>query len=349
MTTITERVIRDDYPDRKATGQTFDDEVEIDDVDGFEMIRCRFTYDTSNGKVLKLEKCKNIRLTECKFPRKDASSHGDDSLDVVFLDNNCEDIRIKRCHFEGKENKGNFIDIKDGSKIRIEDCDFSNQTYTGENGGEAILIGRGENHGSRSFRTVVTGCTFTNCSGDPEVISIKQSESEISDNTFEDWERGNVSIRFGNRNTIKKNTFKGSGGGIVVRGERNEILENTHIGNNNQSHDYDFRPITLECGNDEGYAKAKDSTIDNNTFENCRGPCIVLGQERRDRKPSGNKFRNNILKADDVDSTFLIVPDHIGNNTEKKRVRDANTYRDNELRGRHTRPGILEGVSGAFK
>jgi parallel beta-helix repeat protein len=171
------------------------------------------------------------------------------------------------------------------------------------------------------------------------------------DNRFEDWERGNISIRFGKGNTIKNNTFKGSGGGIVVRGKDNKILDNEHTGNNNQSEALDYRPVTVECGTNNGeYAPAIDNTIANNTYKNCRGPCIVLGQEaNRPRKPKDNTFNKNTVIAEDVDSTFLIIPDRIGDDEDKKKLRDKNKYRDNELRGRRARPGILEGVSGAFK
>lgn len=344
--TITEKEIKENkekYPGRKVKDRTFNEQVEIDKVDGLDMIDCTFKFDKEGEAMLHLNKCENIRLTKCHFTKKEKKG------EVVFLEN-CEKVTLKDCDFQGKSDKGNFIDIKGNDSLdnHIEGCTFKNHSFGGKNGGEAILIGRGENGGRKSFKTVVTGCTFTKCNGDVELISIKQSDNEIVNNTFEDWEKGNVSIRYGNSNTIKKNTFRGSGGGIVVRGKENKILDNTHIGNNNQEHQLDYRPLTVECGSSDGeYAQAIDNTIADNTFKNCRGPCIVLGQENRPRKPEDNTFKNNTLIAEDVDSTFLIIPDHVGDDKDKKKLRDANNYKDNILKGRRASKGILE--DSAFK
>jgi parallel beta-helix repeat protein len=351
--TLKEKDIKRDYPNRKVTGQKFDDRVELKGVDGFEMIDCTFKYDNGGNEskvVLKLEDCKNIRLTECKFPKKDAHFSRDKSLDVIQLDENCKKITIKGCKFEGKTNKGNFIDIKDGFDIHIKDCHFKNHAFGGENGGEAILIGRGDNP-DKSFDTHVIDCDFKNCNGDPELISIKQSKTEIVHNRFEDWDRGNVSIRFGGGNTIKDNTFKGSGGGILVRGRENKIIDNTHKDNRNNNDDY--RPCMLENGKESrGYAKAVKNTISHNTYENCRGPCIILGQDDArddDEIPKNNTFKNNIVKTDTVESSFLTVPEYRGNVEKRKRIIQENAFEDNELRGTRAKPGSLPLPPTAFK
>jgi parallel beta-helix repeat protein len=353
---ITEEVIQEKYKHRNVNGDTFSESVKLDSVDGFEVIECTFTHDDGGDSVLELNNCKNIRLTKCHFPNK-KKDH-----DVVFLDNNCKNIRIKDCNFDGKTNQGNFIDIRDAFNVHIEDCTFKNHKYSGKNGGEAILIGRGKDNAG-DFDAHVTHCDFVNCSGDPELISIKQSKTEIVDNTFEgkDWTRGNVSIRFGKPNTIKKNTFKGSGGGIVVRGSGNTISDNIHINNHNMTDDnddpYDFRPLTLENGKHDDhdtweYAPAVKNTIHHNTYQDCKGPCIVLGQDQnreQDAIPKENTFSNNIVKADNEESLFLLVPKYRGEDEKRKKIIKANTYENNELRGTRAKPGPLELPAGAFK
>ena len=177
----------------------------------------------------------------------------------------------------------------------------------------------------------------------------------IEGNTFKNWTRGNVSIRNGGFNDILNNTFLGSGGGITVRGDGNEISGNTH--ENNHSTNVDLRPLVIENGNtpvDENfgsdgqphgdrakkdtdlYAQAKNNTIDGNTYKNCRGACVIWGQESRHLHPVDNFFTNNTLIADQVYSTFLQFLD-----AGDAKVRKTSTFEDNEIEGNHAHHGDL--------
>lgn len=324
---LTKEEVRKKYPENKVQGKTFDEPVEIFDAEGFQMIDCTFTH-SGRGDVLYLENC-----NKCTF---------------------------KGCQFTGKNEKGNFIHLqgKDTSDNRIVDCTFMNFADINENGGEAIIIGLDKYTGC-NFNTYVTGCTFIKCDGEKELISIKSCGNMIEGNTFKEWKLGSVSIRNGGFNKILNNTFIGSGGGIIVRGDGNEIRGNTH--KNNHNTDVDLRPLVIENGNtpvdenfgDDGkphgdmktdtgkYAQAKNNVMEGNTFENCQGVCVVWGQEGRPFHPTDNTFKNNILIAEDVDSTFLKFHNDIGDQDEKKKVKEANTFENNEKKGNRASRGDL--------
>lgn len=324
---IDEDKIKKDYPNNKVVGKTFDERVVIENVEGFQMIDCKFTHD-GDDDVLYLEDCRKVKIIDCEFP--------------------------------GKRKKGNFIDITGhkSNKIEIIDCEFKNHTHTpDENGGEAIMIGRGEYSGCK-FRTLIKGCTFKNCGGDDELISIKTCENVLEDNRFEDWDHGAISIRNGGFNVIRNNKLIGKGGGIIVRGRGNKIIGNTHKNNNNTKDD--FRPLVIEMGNEPEdknfenrkpledpkkgptntkYARAIDNTIKDNTYENCKGPCVVWGQENRDEKPKDNIFTDNTLKADDVDSKFLELAQESG--IDKEELMKDNTIKNNKMKGDKAKLGDL--------
>ena len=174
----------------------------------------------------------------------------------------------------------------------------------------------------------------------------------IEGNTFKNWTKGNVSIRNGGFNHILSNTFSGSGGGITVRGDGNEIIGNTH--ENNRSIREDLRPLVIENGNtpfDENfgnddephgfmitdttkYAQARNNTIDSNTYRNCQGVCVLWGQENRDCHPISNTFTNNRLIADGEDSTLLKFLG-AGNQEDIK----TNNFENNEIEGKRAHRG----------
>lgn len=91
--------------------------------------------------------------------------------------------------------------------------------------------------------------------------------------------------------------------------------------------------------NNTRYAQAIDNTIKDNTYENCKGPCVVWGQENRTKKPKDNIFTNNTLKADDVDSMFLKIPEK--SDIDKDELMKDNTFRNNPMKGDKAKLGDL--------
>lgn len=325
---LTPEKIRREFPNNRVKDKTFEDRLEIEGAEGFEIIDCTFTY-KDRGDVLELLDCKKCKLIGCTF--------------------------------EGKNKKGNFIHIKGKNSFdnRIEKCTFKNFKRLSENGGEAIIIGHAKFTGCR-FKTHIIDCTFDDCNGEKEMISIKSCENVIEGNTFKNWKFGSVSIRNGGFNKILDNRFIGRGGGIIVRGDGNQIIGNIHENNNNS--DLDLRPLVIENGNkpfDEGfvrdgepqplgeqgakfsgYAQAKNNTIERNTYVDCKGICVLWGDERRSKNPVNNTFRNNTLKAVNENSVFLRFNSRWSNAT-KEEVRRTNTFGNNRMEGDKAKRGDL--------
>ncbi len=301
-----------------------------------------FTFN-KKGNVLTLLDCNDCKIIDCTFKDKDTTG------DMLSLED-CENCKVTGCTFQNKKAKGNFIHVRgaNSKRNRIEGCTFRDHKFTGKNGGEAIIIGLDVYTGCR-FKTFVRECKFINCSGDPEMVSIKSCDNELEGNTIKDSTRGNFTIRNGGFNKIIENTFIGSGG-IRVLGDGNEITGNTHKNNDNKK----FPPLSIENGNIENdenfrngkpidrkgkgtdlYARAKNNTIEDNTYENCKGVCVVWGKANRPDKPRGNKFRKNTLIANSVDSTFL----EFDNKAEEDK--NKNTFEDNKMNGSRAKRGDL--------
>jgi hypothetical protein len=274
--------------------------------------------------------------------------------DMLVLDD-CVDCKIIDCTFKDKDTKGNFIHIRGekSKRNRIERCTFKNQTFDGENGGEAIIIGLDRWTGCK-FKTYVQNCEFNNCRGDPELVSIKSCENELKNNRIisnGEKARGNFTVRNGGFNIIQNNVFEGSGG-IRVLGDGNKITGNYHKNNDNEK----FRPLAIENGDIEDdeniregepidkedkkttrYARAKNNLIEDNIYENCEGICVVWGKATsREFKPKKNTFKNNLLIAEDKDSRFLRVVD------ENAELEDnENTLEDNKMYGEKAESGDI--------
>ena len=275
---------------------------------------------------------------------------GEDMLEL----RNCVDCKIIDCTFKDKDTIGNFIHIRGANSKHnlIENCKFMNQTQDEDtNGGEAIIIGLDDFSGCR-YETTVRKCEFINCTGDPEIISVKSADNVIENNCIRADCDGNITVRHGGRTTIQNNVLEGSAGGIRILGCDNKIIGNYHNGNNNRSQKR--RPLIIQVGDRErdpnfrdncsprdeegngaAHAKVVGNTIEGNIYENCsRGPCVVWGwqQERGHReRPEDNTFRKNILIADEVDSEFLEFI-HRG---------EDNTFKDNKMHGRRASRGDL--------
>lgn len=252
----------------------------------------------------------------------------------------CVDCKILDCDFERRNNTGNYIHLK-GERTRdnrIEKCKFKN--HTGD--GEAIIVGCNEWSGC-NYETKIKKCDFIGCTGDDEIVSIKSFGNVFEDNEIKDGCDGNIVIRHGGRNKILDNKFIGDVGGIRVFGEDNEIIGNHHRDNDRQSNNR--RPLIIECGDIEDdpntgdcrsgqghgrYARPKKNLIKDNTYENCRGVCVVWGfrfnddNPRRTFKPKDNEFKENKLKRGDG-SVFLRFDNGVG--------QEDNVFRDNEIDG----------------
>lgn len=168
--------------------------------------------------------CTRIRLTRNDFGFTDGGS-GFDWL-VVRGD----DAKIDRNHFHHKTTQGIFL-VVDGSgatamaqRTYIFRNHFSDHSFTGSNGGEAIRIGF-SGRALSSADTVVEHNLFERCDGDPEAISVKSSHNTIRYNTVRD-SRGGIVLRHGNDSTVEGNYLLGGANGVRVYGNDHLIVNN---------------------------------------------------------------------------------------------------------------------------
>jgi hypothetical protein len=292
----------------------------------------------------------------------------------------------------GKKSEANLIDH----------CTFRDHRYPGENGGEPIRIGNSEDSGYW-FNTTVQYCYFHDLGGDPETVSIKSCGNVLKNNVHKNC-KSSFAIRHGGANTIQDNLFVGYGG-IRIHGNTNKILRNLHMNNDYIKYkDNKYKPpLIIDNGNIENdlnfddagqprektaeyqgcshsaYARAKNNTIEGNTYHNCDGPCTVWGYKMRNDKNNttkkcngkehplngpihakSNTFSNNTLVVDDGhgDSIFVAFTDELDEylkdlEKELKNKRDGdmagnmfkdkedNTFKDNQLFGEKAKSGNL--------
>jgi Chondroitinase B len=284
--------------------------------------------------------CENCKIVNCDFS---SNQSGESMLHL----SDCRGCTVSKCKFHDKSTIGVTLKI-DGSKTKdniVEDCEWSNLTYSEGNGGEPLRLGNSRvSH--LFFKTIVRNCRFRGLSADVETISIKSCGNIIEHCRHENCKSSFV-IRHGHTNTIQDSEFLGEGG-IRVYGKGNRILRNG-FKNNNSKH---FPPLTVVNGNtkdepnegDSGsggghasYTQVRNNEIIGNTFDNCK-KCVVWGRDPRTFKPQDVKFKNNKVIADRVES--LVIEFSGGAKP------DGNEFASNELVG--TKARISSKIAQAF-
>jgi hypothetical protein len=271
--------------------------------------------------------CENCRIVNCDFS---SNQSGEDMLHL----SDCRGCTVAKCKLHGKSTVGVALKI-DGPKTKdniVEDCEWTNLTYSEGNGGEPVRLGN-SSISHLFLNNIVRNCRFKGLSADVETISIK-SCGNIIEHCIQENCKSSFVIRHGHTNTIQDNEFIGEGG-LTVYGKDNKILGN-HFKDNMSKQ---FPPLTLINGNtkdepNEGasgsggvhasYTQVRNCEITGNTFENCN-KCVVWGRDPRTFKPQGVKFRNNKVIADKVES--LVIEFSGGAEPE------GNEFVDNEVIG----------------
>lgn len=288
--------------------------------------------------------CSNCTIVGCDFSFN--------AIDKPMLSlKNCVNCVITRCKFHDKTTKGQLIKIQgENSKGNvIENCEFYNQTFDDENGGESVQIGLSPFSGC-SFDTVIKNCYFHDLRADAENISIKSCGNVIENNLFAN-NYSNITFRHGGHNKVLNNVFIGSGG-IRLYGDHNEVTGNYHFGNDDRKDDNEkhkkakkFRPLLVGSGTSEDdpnfksegiasgkkgcshhvYAQAKNNIIENNIYHNCKGVCVDWGykivelkEEDRNHpdkvceENNGKKFR---MKGPPLSENLPAINNSFKNNT----------------------------------
>ena len=257
-----------------------------------------FDFQSTDGPVIELLGCNNIRITNNTFHLKETVPSiwvmikGDSDLKKNTSHHN----RVDHNLFENKKLLGNFVTIEGvqspefqvSQHDRIDNNYFRNIGPRVENVLEAIRVGWADISMSSGF-TVIEKNLFEKCDGDPEVVSVKSSDDTIRYNTFREC-LGVLSLRHGNRSYVDGNFFLGNGrtgtfldstgktwtlgtGGIRFYGDNMKILNNYFEGLTGQKWD---ASLALTSGNtDYGmgmpltkHYRARYTVVAFNTFVN---------------------------------------------------------------------------------
>ncbi len=178
-----------------------------------------FVFENESSAAIRLEGSNNIRISRNVFRLKEkgrgswvmVTGHPKDT--TILSHHNTIDRNL----FEKKKELGNFITIEGTKKSSpavsqydvIEWNHFRDIGPRAENVLEAIRIGSSDYTLSRGY-TVLQNNLFERCDGDPEYISIKQSDCTVRSNTFVEC-LGSLSLRHGNHSTVINNVILGNG------------------------------------------------------------------------------------------------------------------------------------------
>jgi poly(beta-D-mannuronate) lyase len=171
-----------------------------------------------------------------------------------------------------------------------------------------VLGGLGMTADYETLRTVVEYNLFTNCDGDPEIVSIKSSGNIVRFNTLRTSAGGFVS-RAGNANQIYGNfVFGGGKGGShgVRLHEMDHTVYNNYIENTG---DY---PINIASGHSYSdssftHAQVKRARVVHNTVVGITSRPVIFGwgnSGTRTLAPLDSVFANNILVGSGTLTSF---------------------------------------------
>ena len=141
-----------------------------------------------------------------------------------------DDSEIAYNWFHGKSTIGVYLGIEGpgtdtvAKNTHIHHNYFSDQTFTGTNGGESIRLGTSPKALS-SGNAIVEYNLFEHADGDPEAISVKSSGHTIRYNTIRN-SKGGIVLRHGNNNKVLSNYILNGDNGIRIYGNDHVIMNN---------------------------------------------------------------------------------------------------------------------------
>jgi hypothetical protein len=185
--------------------------------------------DWTSSDNIQIVDCDHCRLTRCRIhPAKEVLN-----VDWVSLSGKTVYSRIDHNDFGPKTVLSNMLMLAGaGAQVvqytLIDHNYFHDITRTTGNGWETIRAGLSNLALSSGF-TVIEHNLFKNCDGDPETISVKQSDAIVRYNTLRTT-AGEITLRHGNRNRVYGNYILGGSapntGGIRVCGSDHVIYDN---------------------------------------------------------------------------------------------------------------------------
>ena len=247
---------------------------------------------SEKSTTFKIQTCDHIRITQNILDGTNEPFYKDDGvsrnssvwISIQSLYNDLVNLshhnQVDHNLIKNKHTLGNAIRIDGTDELyvsqydRIEFNHFKNIGPRAENEMETIRIGWSAMSQSDGY-TTVSNNLFTECNGDPEIISVKCNKNIISHNTFRRCE-GTLSLRHGNLSIVEGNFFLGEGaegtGGVRIYGSDHLIINNYFEGLTGTKWD---APITLTEGDaEEGstgltkHFRIERAIIANNTLVN---------------------------------------------------------------------------------
>jgi len=200
-------------------------------MEGLKITASGRTYTDDITNVIWFESCSHLRITRCHIKPKEKFER---TTCVLISGENSSHNRIDHNLFEGKQKSGLMLDITGGG-FQVSQYDiveynnFRDNTPKIDNGKETVRIGLSGLSHSSSF-SIIQFNLFENCSGEPEIISIKACDTEVRYNTFRN-SQGQVVLRHGDRNSVHGNYFiatdgRPDEGGVRVYGNDHRIYDN---------------------------------------------------------------------------------------------------------------------------
>lgn len=257
-------------------------------------------FEGCTAAPLLLRDTRSCRITNCSFircnPPDNSRTHWLRVVGGAAADN-----RVDHCRFEGKTADGVML-VVDGSdgkmpaRTRIDSNHFAHVVRAVRNGMETIRLGT-SSYGQIDAISVVEGNLFERCSGDAEIISVKSCGNIIRRNTFRGCE-GGVVLRHGHRSRVESNYFFGDGvarsAGIRVHGSDHRVFNNYLQGLGGFS-------LALPNGQTRfqpaGHEPTVSAVVAHNTIVGSLGPSIEIGgeaSELRDLRPTNCTVANNL-------------------------------------------------------
>lgn len=218
---------------------------------------------------------------------------------------------VSHCTFLNKRNMGCLL------VVWMEDGIIPHHTISGnyftrpythyedsgsaKNGQETIRIGTSGFSMSEAECTV-SGNHFFQCHGErAEIISNKSCGNVYTGNLFEESE-GALTLRHGNRCTVKGNYFFSGGkaevGGVRIIGEGHTVEDNVFLNMTGSGYKSALCIVRGESDAElSGYWTVKNALVKGNVFENCRYGIVVNygGRDSQDSAPENIVFQDNIL------------------------------------------------------
>ena len=241
-----------------------------------------------------------------------------DGTKSKYLDTDCKWVsmyghhhEVSRCSFTDKRTMGCLLVVwMEAGTVpsHIIRNNYFTRPYThyddngkARNGQEAIRIGTSD-YSMQEGGCTVAGNWFRTCHGElAEVISNKSCGNIYEGNYFED-SQGALTLRHGNRCTVRGNYFRSTGksdvGGVRIIGEDHVVEDNVFLDLTGSGYK---SALCLVMGESNaalnGYWTVKNPVIRRNTFVDCKYGIVVnySGRDSQDAAPENVTFEANTI------------------------------------------------------